>query len=234
MKDRVGPNHTRRNLLRGAAILATAIVSQSRKPHAQSYYYGSEGAPAWSYNDSAPSSQENRPCFLRGTPILTELGYLPIERLESGDRVVTLFAGVSEIAQVSSFTLSHAVLQRNWLEPSRPVRVKRGALSTDMGACCAFNGPMARKEGDGLSVALPATPPPPWAARGCPPEYGRALSLGCRIGDERRGGPDARVPPFSDRAAPSRCSGRRRWLLPTTEGTHASHRVRPSPVGTSR
>jgi hypothetical protein len=73
-----------------------------------------------------------RPCFLRGTPILTDGSYRPVEVLAAGDRVAARFAGLAAIERMDSFTLLRSELWRDWRGPSRPVRVKRGALGDNV------------------------------------------------------------------------------------------------------
>jgi len=145
MQHRPGPDRTRRNLLKAAAIVAGGIAAYGRLARGQSYYYGSEGAPSL---DAAPFDKPpwsggpgcnpngncpgNRPCFLRGTRILTDRGYRPIEMLAAGDRVAARFAGLAAIGRMDSFTLCRSGPRREWLGPSRPVRLKRGALGDGM------------------------------------------------------------------------------------------------------
>jgi hypothetical protein len=63
-----------------------------------------------------------------------ESGYRPIETLVGGDRVAARFAGCAVIGRIDSFTLCRSGLRREWLGPSRPVRVRRGALGEDVPA----------------------------------------------------------------------------------------------------
>ena len=71
-------------------------------------------------------------CFLRGTQILTRDGYRPIESLAVGEAVVTRFGGMTPIKAIDTFTLGREA--GGWVGPSRPVRVKRGALGENMPA----------------------------------------------------------------------------------------------------
>ena len=67
-------------------------------------------------------------CFLRGTRILAEHGYRPIESLAVGQRVVARFAGLAAIERIESFTLLRSGPRREWLGHSRPVTIRRDAL----------------------------------------------------------------------------------------------------------
>jgi hypothetical protein len=71
-------------------------------------------------------------CFLRGTAIRTATGYAAIETLTAGDKISARFAGVVPIAAIDSFTLKRVAGE--WTGPSRPVRVKRGALGDNIPA----------------------------------------------------------------------------------------------------
>lgn len=71
-------------------------------------------------------------CFLRGTRVLTPGGYRPIESLTVGDAVAAHFGGLTPIKAINSFTVSREA--GGWVGPSRPVRVKRGALGENVPA----------------------------------------------------------------------------------------------------
>jgi hypothetical protein len=138
-------------------VVAGAIVSRSRPAGAQAegrYYYGGDSRPSWEFGGPPPDVSGsdkppwaggpgcnpngncggggggggNGPCFLRGTLILTDRGYRPIESLAVGDRVAARFAGFAAIEFVSSFTLARCGPRREWLGHSRPVTLRRGAL----------------------------------------------------------------------------------------------------------
>jgi hypothetical protein len=68
---------------------------------------------------------------LRGTWILTDRGYRPVESLAAGDRVVARFAGIAAVERIESFTLRRSGPRREWLGHARPVTVRRGALGED-------------------------------------------------------------------------------------------------------
>ncbi len=70
------------------------------------------------------------PCFVRGTGILTPLGYVPVERLQPGQMVVTASGAVRPVRWVGARTLDIAAHKRP--EAVRPVRVLAGAFGPDV------------------------------------------------------------------------------------------------------
>ncbi len=113
-----GFNRTRRSLFKAVGVTAGAVVASSMAPRQASAQLlcdlglcGSGGT-----------------CFLRGTRIRTADGYRPIEALAAGDRVAARFAGFVAIEAIDSFILSRSGPRQEWQGPSRPVRIKRGAL----------------------------------------------------------------------------------------------------------
>ncbi|MCW5733190.1 MAG: Hint domain-containing protein [Enhydrobacter sp.] len=64
--------------------------------------------------------------------MLARDGYRAIESLAVGEAVATRFGGLTPIKAISSFTLCREA--GLWVGPSRPVRIKRGALGENMPA----------------------------------------------------------------------------------------------------
>jgi hypothetical protein len=111
----------RRSLLKAFGLTAAAVAASTagRKPA------------------SAQTNDTRQVCFLRGSRILTVDGYRPIESLAAGDVVLARFGGLAPIQDIRSFTLSRTGPRGTWAGPSRPVRIKAGALgenapSTDL------------------------------------------------------------------------------------------------------
>jgi hypothetical protein len=112
-------NRARRNALKAASLTLGALMATAvphRHASAKNHYHGGGGGA----------------CFLRGTQILTRDGYRPIESLAVGAAVATRFGGFTPIKAIDSFTLCREA--GAWVGPSRPVRVKRGALGENMPA----------------------------------------------------------------------------------------------------
>jgi len=141
MRDKAGPDRTRRSLIKAAALIAGVVAGGSAR--AQEGYYVEDptnpgpgptdkppwaGGPGCNPNGNCPG---NRPCFLRGTLILTDTGYRPVDTLGEGDRVSARFASFASIERIESFTLERSGPRREWLGHSRPVTVRRGALGED-------------------------------------------------------------------------------------------------------
>ena len=84
MRNKTDPDRTRRSLLKAAAIIAGAVAAYGPSARAQEGYYIGDGSganptdkPPWAGgpgcnpNGNCPG---NRPCFVRGTRILTDDG----------------------------------------------------------------------------------------------------------------------------------------------------------------
>lgn len=113
----------RRNALKSMGMMMGAIVATgltNRQAAAQSGNNGNGNGGC------GVGQQTNGCCFLRGTQIQARDGYRPIESLQAGDEIAVRFAGFAPIRAIESFTLGR--VDGAWTGPSRPVRVKRGAL----------------------------------------------------------------------------------------------------------
>ncbi len=66
------------------------------------------------------------PCFVLGTLILTPLGYVPIESLKIGSRVVTRDHGTQVVRWIGQSTISSEMLNAH--PELRPVKIAKGAL----------------------------------------------------------------------------------------------------------
>ncbi|MEM6587065.1 MAG: Hint domain-containing protein [Pseudomonadota bacterium] len=69
-------------------------------------------------------------CFTPGTRIITQTGYVPIEELRAGDRVMTRDNGFQDIAWIGQRVLSVKDLHAS--PKLQPVLIKRGALGPDL------------------------------------------------------------------------------------------------------
>ncbi len=74
----------------------------------------------------AITQDSGAPCFARGTGILTPLGYVPVERLQPGDQVVTHQGALAPVRWVGWRTIDLAAHHRP--EAVWPVRMCEGAL----------------------------------------------------------------------------------------------------------
>jgi len=86
-----------------------------------------------SYDESAP------PCFARGTRILTQAGYVPVEQLQPGDSVATIGGGLRAVRWVGSRTVdlrTHSRPASVW-----PVCITANALADGRPARDVFLSP---------------------------------------------------------------------------------------------
>lgn len=85
-------------------------------------------------NGATYSVQENPtpgtiPCFLKGTLILTNRGYRPVETLRSGDKIMTVDQGLQPLLWAGSRALTLSAIA----DPNlRPIRVPAGSLGPDL------------------------------------------------------------------------------------------------------
>ncbi|MDA8247711.1 MAG: Hint domain-containing protein [Rhodospirillales bacterium] len=73
------------------------------------------------------TAQNNAPCFVAGTAIMTPAGPVPVERLRPGDAVLARFAGVVRVAWTGRRRVAprrHAVPEAVW-----PIRIRRDAVA---------------------------------------------------------------------------------------------------------
>jgi hypothetical protein len=127
-------DRARRNALKSIGVLASAVAATamtSRRAAADpGNGNGNGNGNGGNGNHNGWGGGGN--CFLRGTQVLTREGYRPIESLKAGDEIAVRFAGFAPIEAIESFTLSR--VDGAWIGPSRPVRVKRGALGDNVPA----------------------------------------------------------------------------------------------------
>lgn len=118
-------SRARRNALKSMGVVVGAIMATgitNRQVAAQ----GNSGGGNGGCGNGQQTNGCGGSCFLRGTQILTRDGYRPIESLKAGAEIAVRFAGFAPIEAIESFTLGR--VGGVWTGPSRPVRVKRGAL----------------------------------------------------------------------------------------------------------
>lgn len=120
-------NRARRNALKAASIALGAVVATGASTKQAAAHGGWGGWGGWGGGGGGGQA-----CFARGTRILTRDGYQPVESLTAGIEVAVRFAGFAPIQAVESFSLSREA--GAWTGPSRPVRVKRGALGDNVPA----------------------------------------------------------------------------------------------------
>ncbi|PJI91826.1 intein [Yoonia maricola] len=70
------------------------------------------------------------PCFTPGTAIATPKGEVPVERLRSGDRVLTRDNGIQTVSWVGTKRIDFAEL--NAAPQLRPIKIRAGALGNNM------------------------------------------------------------------------------------------------------
>lgn len=127
-------DRARRNALKSIGVVTTAVMATgiTGKRAAADPGNGNGNGNGNGGNGNHNGWGGGGNCFLRGTEILTRDGYRPIESLKTGDEVAVRFAGFAPIEAIDSFTLGR--VDGAWIGPSRPVRVKRGALGDNVPA----------------------------------------------------------------------------------------------------
>jgi hypothetical protein len=122
----------RRNALKSMGVVVGAIMATGITNRRAAAGPGNNGNGNGGCGNGQQTNGCGNSCFLRGTQILTRSGYRPIESLKAGEEIAVRFAGFASIEAIESFTLSR--VGGAWTGPSRPVRVKRGALGDDIPA----------------------------------------------------------------------------------------------------
>ena len=128
-------DRTRRNALKAAGLAVGAILATGITNTRASADPGNGNGPGRGNGGNGNHygwGNGGGNCFLRGTQILARDGYRPIESLKAGDEVAVHFAGFAPIEAIDSFSLSR--VDGAWIGPSRPVRVKQGALGDSVPA----------------------------------------------------------------------------------------------------
>lgn len=76
--------------------------------------------------------------FRAGSAIVTPAGVVPVERLQPGDRVLTVHGACRVVVQVTAHRLDNGARQR---QPAWPVRIAAGAFGVGQPACDLFLAP---------------------------------------------------------------------------------------------
>src|SRR2546430_1537237 len=106
---------TRRNLVAGMAVVASALAA--RKAHAQACPPPSQGQPCV--------------CFLAGSRILTPDGEVAVNELRIGEPVVTISGESKTIRWIGRMSFERE-RGKPWSKDVAPIKVVRGALDAGM------------------------------------------------------------------------------------------------------
>ena len=111
---------SRRNFLKMGTIGASALVAVLAS--AKSGVAGGHGH----------EHENDGPCFLRGTTMLTADGDRKIEDLAIGDLLPTVFGGIRPIQWIGRYRFRRSDPSKPWPEQARPVRIARSALAPNV------------------------------------------------------------------------------------------------------
>lgn len=98
---------------------------------------------AWATNANAGWNyfcKRPRPCFLAGTRIDTETGFVPVEALKAGDRIKTIDGTFKAIRWIGHSTAEKKASDA-WTTDDAPVRVAKGAFGDGMPRTDLFVSP---------------------------------------------------------------------------------------------
>lgn len=138
-----GLQRSRRNLLRGTVILASAILAKTtaaaadrfheeedRHQHGDRDRDGGHGRDVHWDRDRGRGGDVH--CFLKGTMIRTANGDREIEHLAAGDLLPTVFGGTCPIQWIARSRFKRSDPAKPWVRDVAPIRVTRSALAPDV------------------------------------------------------------------------------------------------------
>lgn len=120
---RSGVERTRRNIIRGSAVLAVAALASVSKMSPASANCG---------NDKPVGKGCTSNCFLKGTTIRTINGDRKIEDIAAGDLLPAVFGGVSSVQWIGRYPLKKSDPSKPWARDALPVRIARSALAPNV------------------------------------------------------------------------------------------------------
>ena len=123
-----GTARSRRNLLKGGAIGASAILVGLARMTPAAANCGNNGKDTGNDNGNGNSCS----CFLRGTTIRTADGNRKIEDLATGDLLPTVFGGMCPVQWIERYSLKKSDPTKAWAKDVLPVRIARFALGPDL------------------------------------------------------------------------------------------------------
>ena len=122
-----GTQRTRRNIVKAAPILASAVaVSLATTRNA----FGGNGKGNNGNGNGNGGNGAN--CFLKGTKILTVEGEREIEHLAIGDLLPTMFGGLPPIQWIGRYSIKKSDPSKGWVKDALPVRIARSALALNV------------------------------------------------------------------------------------------------------
>jgi Hint domain len=124
VQENLGTQRTRRNILKAAPILASAVaVSLATTRNALAKGNG---------NGNGNGKGKGANCFLKGTMIETAEGERKVENLAIGDLLPTMFGGLRPIQWIGRYPLKKSNPSKPWVKDALPVRISRSALAPDV------------------------------------------------------------------------------------------------------
>jgi Hint domain len=130
-----GVQRSRRNLLRAAAIVASAVIAKATPADADRFHRDEDGddrdEDRHRHGDWEGQSRHLH-CFLKGTMIRTAEGDRKIEDLAVGDLLPTVFSETRPIQWIRRSRFTRSDPTKPWLKDVLPIRVARSALDADV------------------------------------------------------------------------------------------------------
>jgi hypothetical protein len=121
VQENLGAQRTRRNIVKAAPVLASAIaVSLATTRN------------ALAGNGNGNGHGNNPMCFLKGTKIQTAEGERKVEDLAIGDLLPTMFGGLRPVQWIGRYPIKRSDPSKPWVKDALPVRIARSALAPDI------------------------------------------------------------------------------------------------------
>ena len=134
-----GTQRTRRNIVKAAPVLASAIaVSLATTRNALAGNGNGNGQRQRQTERQRQRQREteterkNLMCFLKGTKIQTAEGERKIEDLAIGDLLPTMFGGLRPVQWIGRYPMRRSDPTKPWVKDALPVRIARSALAPNV------------------------------------------------------------------------------------------------------
>jgi Hint domain len=130
-QENLGAQRTRRNIVKAAPILASAVAVSLATATTRTAFGGNDKGNNGNGNGNG-GNHNGANCFLKGTKILTADGERKIEDLAIGDLLPTMFGGLRPVQWIGRYPRKKGDPSKPWVKNALPVRIARSALAPNL------------------------------------------------------------------------------------------------------